>query len=134
MEPKVSGNNNLETRNRHKKVVFMLCITCNVTFSICAQFKHFLLLHTIIFTFSILKISIIYFIFLETYRDDRASRFSHLSTFSSHFTVIIGENLLASFFSFIFKPKILQSFVSSQLTTWFHYNSQKTSMPIIFWF
>ena len=40
-----------------------------------------------------------------------------------------GENLLSSFFSFTFKPKILQSSISSQLTTWFRYDSQKTSMP-----
>ena len=64
-----------------------------------------------------------------TYRDDRASPLSHLSTFSSHLTVIIGEDLLSSFFSFTFKPKILQSFIFSQLTTWFRHDSQKTSMP-----
>ena len=44
---------------------------------------------------------------------DRTSRLSHLSTFSSNLTVIIGENFLSSFFSFRFKPKILQIFISS---------------------
>ena len=64
-----------------------------------------------------------------TYRDDHSSLLSHLSTFSSLLTVIKGENLLSSFFSFTFKPKILQSFISSQSTTWFCHDSQKTSMP-----
>ena len=63
-----------------------------------------------------------------TYRDDPTSRLSHLSTFSSYLTAIIGENLLLSFFSFNFKLKILQSFISSQLTTCFGHNSQKTSI------
>ena len=53
----------------------------------------------------------------------------HLRTFSSHLTVIIGKVLLLSFFSFTFQPKILQTFISSQLTTWFRHDSQKTSMP-----
>ena len=64
-----------------------------------------------------------------TYPDNHMSRLSHLSTFSSHLTVVIAENLLLSFFSFTFKPKTLQSFISSQLTTYFCHDSQKTSMP-----
>ena len=55
--------------------------------------------------------------FWGSYCDGGTSRLSHLSSFSSHLTVIIGENLLLSFFSFTFKPKIFQSFISSQLTT-----------------
>ena len=47
-------------------------------------------------------------------------------------TLIIDENLLFSFFSFTFKPNILQSFISSQLTTRFCHDSQKTSMPSTF--
>ena len=62
-------------------------------------------------------------ILMGTYRDNIASHLSLLSTFSSHLTVIIGENLLSSFFSFTFKAKILQYFISSQLTIWFcHYS------------
>ena len=68
-----------------------------------------------------------------TYRGDHTSPLSHLSTLSSHLTVSIGKNLLLSFFSFTFEPKILQSFISSQLTTWFCHDSQKTSLPIITW-
>ena len=49
--------------------------------------------------------------------------------FLSYLTFIIGKILLLSFFSFIFKAKILQSFISSQLTTWFSHDSQKASMP-----
>ena len=64
-----------------------------------------------------------------TYHDDCTPCLSHLRTFSPHITVIIDEELLSSFFSFTFKPKILQSFISSQLTTWFRHDSQKTSMP-----
>ena len=64
-----------------------------------------------------------------TFRDNHTSDLSHLSTFSSYLNVIIGENLFTPFFSFTFKPKILQSFISSQLTTWFRHDSQKTSMP-----
>ena len=66
-----------------------------------------------------------------TYRDDHTSHLSYVRTFSSHLTVtvIIGKSLLASIFSFTFKPKILQSFISSQLTTWLCHDSQKTSMP-----
>ena len=64
-----------------------------------------------------------------TLRDDHTSDLSHLSTFFSHLNVIIGENLLLSFFSSTFEPKVLQSFISSQLTTWFCHNSQKTNMP-----
>ena len=52
-----------------------------------------------------------------THRGGRTSRLSHLSTFSSHLTDIIGENLLLSLFNFTFKPKILQSFIFSQLST-----------------
>ena len=37
--------------------------------------------------------------------------------------------MLWSFFNFTFKPKILKTFISSQLTTWFCRNSQKTNMP-----
>ena len=43
-------------------------------------------------------------------------------------TVIIGKNLQSLFFSFTFKPKILQIFISSQLTTRFRQNSHKRSM------
>ena len=39
--------------------------------------------------------------------------------------------LFSATFIFTFKPKILQSFNSSQLTTWFRRDSQKTSMPPI---
>ena len=39
------------------------------------------------------------------------------------------ENFLSSFFSVTFKPKILQSFISSQLTISFRHDSQKTSLP-----
>ena len=67
-----------------------------------------------------------------TFCDDCTSRLSHLSRLSSHLPVIIGENLLSSFFIFTFKPKILQSFTCSQLTTCFRHNSQKTSMPSCF--
>ena len=63
-----------------------------------------------------------------TYRDDRTSRLSHWRTFFSHLTVIIGKKLLSSFFSFTFKHKILQNLTSSQLTTWFSHDSQKTGM------
>ena len=63
-----------------------------------------------------------------TNRDDCTSRLPHFRTFLSHLTVIIGKNLQSSFFSFTFKPKILQSFISSQLTTWFCEDSYKTSM------
>ena len=52
-----------------------------------------------------------------TYRDRRASRLSHLRTFSSHLTVIIGENLL-----------VILIFISSQLATWFCHYSEKSSM------
>ena len=65
-----------------------------------------------------------------TFRDDRTSRLPYLSTLYFRFTVIIGENLLSSFFSFTFNPTILQSLISSQLTTWFCHYSQKTSMPL----
>ena len=68
-----------------------------------------------------------------TYRDAHTSRLSCLSTFYSHLTVIIGENLLLSFFKFTFKPKNLQRLISSQLTTWFCHDSQKTRMPLIWW-
>ena len=34
---------------------------------------------------------------------------------------------ISSFFSFTFKPKILQSFITSQLATWFRPDPQKTS-------
>ena len=64
-----------------------------------------------------------------TLREDCTSRLSHLGFFSSHLTVIISENLFLSFFRFTFIPNILLSFISSQLTTWFCHNSQKTSMP-----
>ena len=50
---------------------------------------------------------------------------SHLRSFSSDLTVIIGENLLTSFLSFTFKPKILQSLISLQLTTWFCHDSKR---------
>ena len=46
-------------------------------------------------------------------------------TLNCHFC----QKLLSSFFSFTFKLKILQSFISSQLTTWFCHYSQKTCMP-----
>ena len=64
-----------------------------------------------------------------TLREDHTSRLPHLGFFSSHLTAITSENLFSSFFSFTFIPKILLSFISSQLTTWFCHNSQKTSMP-----
>ena len=48
----------------------------------------------------------------ESYRDNLASHLSHLSTSSSHLTVIIGRNLLLSVFTFTYKSKILQSFIS----------------------
>ena len=66
-----------------------------------------------------------------TYRNDRTSRLSHLITFPSHLNVIIGENLLLSFFSYTFKPEILQSYITSHLTSWFCHDSQKASMPSI---
>ena len=62
-----------------------------------------------------------------TYRDDRTSRLSHLSTFSSHLIVIISEHFLSSFFTFTYKLEILQSIISSQFTTWFCHNSKMTS-------
>ena len=43
--------------------------------------------------------------FWGSYCDGGTSRLSHLSSFSSHLTVIIGENLLLSFFSFTLNPK-----------------------------
>ena len=61
---------------------------------------------------------------------DHTSPLSHLSTFSSYLAVIVGGNLLSSFFSFTFKPKFFQRFISSQLTTWFRNDSQKTSIPV----
>ena len=52
--------------------------------------------------------------FLGAYRDDRTSPLSHLSTFSSYLTVIIGKNLLSSFFSFTFTPQFCKiSFLHS---------------------
>ena len=66
-----------------------------------------------------------------TYRDDRTSPLSHLSTFSSHLTVNIGENMLSQFFSFTFKPinfakfyffivknLVLSQFPKDQYTPW----------------
>ena len=63
-----------------------------------------------------------------TYRHICTSHFSYLRTFPSHLTFIDSKNLLSSFFTFTLKPKILQSFISSQLTTWFCHDSQITSM------
>ena len=56
-----------------------------------------------------------------TYRDNRALRLSHLGAFSSHLTVIIGENLLSSFF--------IRHFFT--VNNCFRHDSQKTSMPPI---
>ena len=56
-------------------------------------------------------------------------RFVKFKNLFFHLIVIFGENLLSSFFSSTIKPKILQSFISSQLTTWFCHDFQKTSMP-----
>ena len=78
-----------------------------------------------------IELIIILFAFMHrggTYRDDRTSWLSHLRTFSSHFTFIISKKLLSPFFNFSFQPKVLQSFISSQLTTWFRHDSQKTSI------
>ena len=63
----------------------------------------------------------------ESYHDNLASHLSHLSNSPSHITVIIGQILHASVFTFI--SKILQSFISSHLTLWFCHTSRKTSNP-----
>ena len=53
---------------------------------------------------------------MGAYHDDCTTHWSQLRTYSSKLTVIIGKILLLSHFSFTFKPKIFQSFISSQLT------------------
>ena len=69
-----------------------------------------------------------HYVYWGTCRDNRTSCLSHLRTFSSHLTVNIDKNLLSSISSFTFKLKILQNFISSQLTKWFQHDSQKFSM------
>ena len=66
------------------------------------------------------------FYFWGTYCDDRTSCLSHLRTFHSHSTVIIGGNLLSSFFSFTFKPEmqlvnniVLSQFPNSSMSPFF---------------
>ena len=46
-----------------------------------------------------------------------------------HIIVPFRGTLLSLFFNVTFKPEILQSFISSQLTLCFRHDSQKTSLP-----